>query len=220
MESLITIQNATKKYKNKVVFRNVNLNISKGSSYGFVGYNGCGKSVLFKAICGFSLLTEGEIRYQDKVIGKDIDFIENTGVIIETPEFLNDLSGYRNLVQIAEIKNIISPEEIEGILKKLSLWDDRNVKVGKYSLGMKQKLRIAQAIMEKPEILILDEPMNGLDKNSVELVRNILKEHVINGGTLLLTSHNKEDIDILCENIYEFDNGELIAIQNKEEHIA
>lgn len=209
MSNIITVENATKSFKEKAVFHHVNLQMKTGSSYGFIGYNGCGKSVFLKAICGFSRLSSGKIFLNEKEIGKDIDFIENAGVVIETPAFMEHLSGMKNLMLIAQIRKIIDEPQIEDTLKMLGLYEDRNKAVKKYSLGMKQKLRIAQAIMENPEILILDEPTNGLDKNSVELIRNYLLNFVKGGGLLILTSHNKEDIEICCENIYEFENGNL-----------
>lgn len=209
MSDIITVENATKSFKEKVVFNNINLQMKSGNSYGFIGYNGCGKSVFLKAICGFSRLSSGKIFLNDKEIGKDIDFIENAGVIIETPAFIDHLSGFENLVLIAQIQKLVDKPQIEDTLKMLGLYEDRNKAVKKYSLGMKQKLRIAQAIMETPKILILDEPTNGLDKNSVLLLRDYLVNFAKNGGLLILTSHNKEDVEICCENIYEFDNGNL-----------
>ena len=159
-----------------------------------------------KCICGFSLLNQGRIICNNKTINKDIDFIQDTGIIIETPEFINDLTGYKNLKIIAEIRNVIDDKDILKTMEILDLEKDKDKKVGKYSLGMKQKLRIAQAIMEKPKILILDEPTNGLDKRSVVIVREILKKFIKKGGTLVMTSHNKEDMDILCDQVYEYDN--------------
>lgn len=212
MNTIIEIRNATKRFKDKTVFENISLNFEKGKSYGFIGYNGCGKSVFFKTICGFSRLTEGEIICNGKVIGKDTDFIQDAGVVIETPEFINDYSGFKNLKLLAQIQNKIGDKEILETLEMVGLSNDKDKKVRKYSLGMKQKLRLAQAFMEKPKILILDEPMNGLDKTSVLVVRSILTEFVNNGGTLLMTSHNAEDIQICCEYIYEFDN-QMISLK-------
>ena len=206
MNTIIEIRNATKRFKNKTVFENISLNFEKGKSYGFIGYNGCGKSVFFKTICGFSRLTEGEVICNGKVIGKDMDFIQDAGVVIETPEFINDYSGFKNLKLLAQVQNKIGDKEILETLEMVGLSNDKDKKVRKYSLGMKQKLRLAQAFMEKPKILILDEPMNGLDKKSVLVVRSILNRFVNNGGTLLMTSHNAEDIQTCCEYIYEFDN--------------
>ena len=206
MQSIILIEKATKTFKDKSVFKDVNISIQKGSCIGFSGHNGCGKSVLLKCICGFSLLNQGRIVCNDKIINKDIDFIQDTGIIIETPEFINDLTGYKNLKIIAEIRNVIDDKDILKTMEILDLEKDKDKKVGKYSLGMKQKLRIAQAIMEKPKILILDEPTNGLDKKSVVVVREILKKFIKKGGTLVMTSHNKEDMNILCDQVYEYDN--------------
>ncbi len=206
MNTIIEIRNATKRFKDKTVFENISLNFEKGKSYGFIGYNGCGKSVFFKTICGFSRLTEGEVICNGKVIGRDMDFIQDAGVVIETPEFINDYSGFKNLKLLAQVQNKIGDKEILETLEMVGLSNDKDKKVRKYSLGMKQKLRLAQAFMEKPKILILDEPMNGLDKKSVLVVRSILNRFVNNGGTLLMTSHNAEDIQTCCEYIYEFDN--------------
>lgn len=219
MKKIIELRNATKSFKGKIVFSNLNLICYEGKSYGFVGYNGCGKSVLFKCICGFSLLTSGVITFNDKIIGKDCDFIMDAGVVIENPSFIPEFSGYQNLKMLAQIKKQIGDLEINEILQVVDLFEDRNKKVSKYSLGMKQKLRIAQALMEKPKILILDEPMNGLDKKSVILVRELLKSHVSNGGVLLLTSHNKDDIDLLCDAVYEFEEGQLIEIKKDDDTV-
>lgn len=209
MGKIIEIKHAAKRFKDKSVFENVNLDIEQGKAYGFIGHNGCGKSVLFKCICGFSLLSEGTITVGGEVIGKDSDFIKDAGVVIEHPEFINDLSGFKNLRIIADIQKKIGDEDICSIMDKFDLLDDKDKKVGKYSLGMKQKLRLAQALMESPSILILDEPTGGLDKSSVENLRRILKEFVNNGGTMLLTSHHQQDIEELCDEVYEFDSGRL-----------
>lgn len=212
MGKIIEIKHAAKRFKDKSVFENVNLDIEQGKAYGFIGHNGCGKSVLFKCICGFSLLSEGTITVGGEVIGKDSDFIKDAGVVIEHPEFINDLSGFKNLRIIADIQKKIGDEDICSIMDKFDLLDDKDKKVGKYSLGMKQKLRLAQALMESPSILILDEPTGGLDKSSVENLRRILKEFVNNGGTMLLTSHHQQDIEELCDEVYEFDGGQLMKL--------
>lgn len=212
MGKIIEIKHAAKRFKDKSVFENVNLDIEQGKAYGFIGHNGCGKSVLFKCICGFSLLSEGTITVGGEVIGKDSDFIKDAGVVIEHPEFINDLSGFKNLRIIADIQKKIGDEDICSIMDKFDLLEEKDKKVGKYSLGMKQKLRLAQALMESPSILILDEPTGGLDKSSVENLRRILKEFVNNGGTMLLTSHHQQDIEELCDEVYEFDGGHLTKL--------
>lgn len=210
MENVIILEEATKAFKDKIIFQNINLTLESGNSYGFVGHNGCGKSVLLKTICGFSRLSSGKIIFNGNEIGKKIDFISNAGVIIETPDFMEHLSGMKNLQMIAEIQNIISNDKIEDTLKLLGIYEERNKAVKKYSLGTKQKLRIAQAIMEDPKILILDEPTNGLDKKSAVQLREFLHKFVKDGGLLIMTSHNTDDIDICCENVYELDNACLI----------
>lgn len=213
MENIIEIKSAAKRFKDKEIFKNINLQLEKGKAYGFVGHNGCGKSVLFKCICGFSLLSEGSITVNGQVIGKDVDFIRDAGVVIEHPEFINDLSGLKNLRIIADIQKKIDNADICAAMNQFNLLEDRDKKVGKYSLGMKQKLRLVQAIMEKPSILILDEPTGGLDKDSVADLHKVLKEFVANGGTLLMTSHHQQDIEELCDVVYEFDKGELSKVR-------
>lgn len=211
MEELLKAENISKKFKGKMIFENVSFVIEKGNSYGFVGANGCGKSVLFKILCGYSIPTTGKVIYNGVEIGKDKDFIFDAGIIIEQPEFIAGLSGLENLKILAQINNKISEKEILEILTKLNLYDDKDKKVKKYSLGMKQKLRIAQAIMENPQILILDEPMNGLDKTSIQMVTSMLNEYVLNGGTLMMTSHIEEQIKECCKKVFEFDNFHLIC---------
>ena len=209
MKEILKMENGTKKFKNEIVFSDVNISFNDGESYGFVGPNGCGKSVFFKALCGYSLLTEGKVVYNGKIIGKEQDFINHAGIVIEEPEFINSLSGLENLKILAEIQKIIKEEEILEALKQFDLYEDRNKKVGKYSIGMKQKLRLAQAVMEKPQILILDEPMNGLDKKSVKIVGFILNAFVEKGGTLLMTSHIDQQVEECCHVIYEMDDHQI-----------
>lgn len=215
MEELLKVQNISKKFKGKMIFENVSFTIKKGGSYGFIGANGCGKSVLFKILCGYSVPTTGKVIYNGMEIGKDKDFIFDAGIIIEQPEFIAGLSGLENLKILAQINNKISEKEILEILTKLNLYEDKDQKVKKYSLGMKQKLRIAQAIMENPQILILDEPMNGLDKTSIKMVISMLNEYVLNGGTLLMTSHIEEQMKECCKQVFEFDNFHLTALSNE-----
>ncbi|WP_432422833.1 ATP-binding cassette domain-containing protein [Thermoanaerobacterium thermosaccharolyticum] len=149
---------------------------------------------------------------QNKKLGKDIDFPPDLGVIIESPGFLDDYSGYYNLKYLASIRNIIGEKEIKDVLKLVGLENDSNKKVKKYSLGMRQRLAIAQAIMENPKILILDEPFNGLDKNGVINIRNLLFNLKKNGTTILIASHISEDIRLLCDEVFEFDNSTLVKV--------
>lgn len=209
MAEIIEIENLTKKFGDVTALENVNLSIGRGKIYGIVGRNGSGKTVLFKLITGYLKPTAGRVIVSGKEIGKDTDFAENIGIIIENPGFLKGYTGFKNLAYLAGIRNVIGKEEIRESMVKVGLDPYSRKKVGKYSLGMKQRLGIAQAIMENPEILILDEPMNSLDNQGVDEVRGILTGLRDEGKTIILASHNKEDIEILCDEVYEMDHGRL-----------
>ena len=211
-KNVFEIENLSFAYDKHEVLNNLNLSFHEGIVTTMIGPNGCGKSVFFKTLCGYSLLTEGQVIYRGKIIGKEQDFIDDAGIVIEEPEFINSLSGLENLKILAEIQKKISEPEIIEVLKQFDLYEDRNKKVGKYSVGMKQKLRLAQAVMEKPQVLILDEPMNGLDKKSVKKVEDILKAFVENGGTLLMTSHIEQQVEACCKIVYEIDGGEILRV--------
>lgn len=207
---MIIIENATKKFGTQTVLNNVSLTLEDGKIYGFVGQNGCGKTVLFKSICGFIYLDRGTITVDGKVIGKDIDIIKDAGIIIESPGFLPNYSAFKNLKFLTMIKDNIGDEQIKSTLISVGLDPESKKMVGKFSLGMRQRLGIAQAIMENPHILILDEPMNGLDKRGVEDIRKILMDLKKKGKLILLASHNPLDIDILCDCVYELDAGTIV----------
>lgn len=209
MDIYIEISHVTKKFGDDVILHDIHINMEKGKVYGISGNNGSGKTVLMKCICGFLPVTEGSIRVGGKIIGTDIDFPENIGVIIETPGFLTNLTGMRNLEILAGLKRKISRAEIQETLRKTGLDPELKKSVAKYSLGMRQRLGIAQAIMEDPEFLILDEPFNGLDKHGVEDIRNLLLDLKKKGKTIILASHNSEDIRILCDKVYEMDGGRI-----------
>lgn len=212
MEQMIIAEGVTKSYKGVRVLNNVCVSFERGKIHGIIGRNGSGKTMLIKAICGLVELDKGRIIVNNKVIGKDVDFPENTGVIIEAPGFLPSLTAYNNLAYLASLKNIIGKEEICRAMALVGLDPKEKKHVGKYSLGMKQRLGLAQAIMENPDILILDEPMNGLDKKGVSEVRDLLLKLKSEKKTILLVSHNADDIGILCENVYEMDAGEIIKL--------
>lgn len=205
----IEVIGVTKYFGADQVLKEINLFMERGRVYGIVGNNGSGKTVLMKCICGFLTTTTGMIRVFGKQIGKDVDFPESLGVIIETPGFLTNLTGRRNLEILADMQKKITKADIRLVLEKVGLDPDMKKPVAKYSLGMRQRLGIAQAIMEEPELLILDEPFNGLDKNGVAEMRKILLELKASGRTILLASHNEEDIRILCDEVYEMDGGVL-----------
>ena len=207
---MIQVNNLSLRIKKDLILSDINIHIKKGEITGIVGRNGCGKTMLMKCITGFVKSTEGEVIFGGKKIGRDTDFPDNTGIIIETPTFIPYYSGMRNLKELAMLKKKIGKKEIEDILKVVGLYENRNKHVHKYSLGMRQRLGIAQALMENPDTLILDEPMNGLDKECVAMVRNILMDLKEQGKTILLVSHNSEDIGILCDKIYEMDKGRIV----------
>ena len=211
--SNIIIKNLSKKIKNETILDNINIELNSGKTYGFVGYNGSGKSMLFKAICGLIKPTDGYISIDNKIIGQDISFPESIGIFIDEPGFIPGYSAYKNLKILADIQGKIGNNEINDALLSVGLDPNNNKAVKKYSLGMKQKLGIAQAIMENPDILILDEPMNALDNESVEKIRDLILNFKEKGKTILITSHNKVDIDILADKIYTLDKGRVFIKQ-------
>lgn len=205
----IEINHVTKKFGDDVILHDINISMEQGKVYGISGNNGSGKTVLMKCICGFLPVTEGVIRVGGKIIGAEVDFPESVGVIIEMPGFLTNLTGMRNLEILAGLQGKISKNEIREAICKAGLDPGLKKSVAKYSLGMRQRLGIAQAIMEDPEFLILDEPFNGLDKHGVEDIRNLLLGLKKDGKTIILASHNSEDIRILCDKVYEMDGGRI-----------
>lgn len=210
METCIEVQNVVKRFRDQVVLKNISISFEKGQIHGIVGRNGPGKTVLFKCICGLMHPEEGVILVNGKRVGRDVDMPEDIGAIIEAPGFLPNYSGYKNLRFLANIRRKIGKEEILSVLKTVGLDPESRKHVGKYSLGMRQRLGIAQAIMEDPEILILDEPMNGLDNAGVQDIRALLLELKAQGKTILLASHNHEDIAALCDTVHEMDGGVLL----------
>lgn len=213
MDTTIIIENLTKEIKGQKILNDISIELKNSNIYGFIGYNGSGKSMLFKAICGFIIPTSGKVFVLGKRVSKETDFPEKVGALIEHPGFLPDLNGFSNLKYLAEIQNIISDDDIKNAIRMVGLNPDDKKKVKAYSLGMKQRLGIAQAIMENPEILILDEPFNGLDKQGVESIRALLLKLKEDGRTILLCSHNSEDINILCDHVWELDSGSINQIR-------
>lgn len=207
MTDVIVIDKLTKSFKGKTVLEDVNMRLQEGRIYGIVGDNGSGKTVLLKLICGFMKPDSGTVTVNGKVIGKDADFPENTGIIIEAPGFLPNYSGMKNLEYLASIRGKIGKEQIESAMKTVGLDPSSKLRVGKYSLGMKQRLGIAQAIMEDQQLLILDEPMNALDKDAVKEMRKLFLSFKASGKTMLVVSHNEGDISTLCDEVYEFDGA-------------
>lgn len=210
MENIICVENVNKSYKGNQVLQNINISFETGKIHGIIGRNGSGKTVLIKTICGFVHPDTGRVLVDGKIIGKDIDFPKNIGAIIEAPGFLSNASAYKNLEYLASLRRVIGKEEIRKAIEIVGLNPDDKKHVGKYSLGMKQRLGLAQAIMENPDILILDEPMNGLDKEGVSEIRKLLLDFKSKGKTIIIVSHNSEDINMLCDTVHEMDKGRLV----------
>ena len=210
-EPLIRLENCSFAYEGaeRQALCGVSMTLMPGEFLAVLGRNGSGKTVLFKCICGLMHPEEGVILVNGKRVGRDVDMPEDIGAIIEAPGFLPNYSGYKNLRFLANIRRKIGKEEILNVLKTVGLDPESRKHVGKYSLGMRQRLGIAQAIMEDPEILILDEPMNGLDNAGVQDIRALLLELKAQGKTILLASHNHEDIATLCDTVHEMDGGIL-----------
>ena len=209
---MIKIENVTKKFKENTVLNNVSINFEKGKIHGLIGRNGSGKTVLMKCICGFIPVTSGSITVRNKVISKK-NTPENIGLIIETPGFLPNYSGYRNLKFLADISGKANKNAIIRSIESVGLDPHSKKHVGKYSLGMRQRLGLAQAIMEDPDLLILDEPMNGLDKDGVGDMRRYLLNLKEQGKTILIASHSAEDIDVLCDTVVEMDKGKMERVR-------
>ncbi len=213
MKDGIVVRDAIKKFKDTVVLDRVCMSFEAGKVHGLIGRNGSGKTMLMKCICGMVPLTSGEISVDRKVVGRELEVLESVGVIIETPGFLPGYSAYDNLKFLAALNGRIGKKEIREAIKSVGLNPDDRKKVGKYSLGMRQRLGLAQAIMEDPELLILDEPMNGLDKDGVLEMRRYLLDLKNRGKTILIASHNREDIDTLCDTVCEMDKGRLSRVR-------
>lgn len=212
MDIAIRLENVSKDFGKDRVLKSVTRDFERGKIHGVVGNNGSGKTVMFKCICGFLQPTEGKIFVDGKRIGVDVDFPEDIGIIIETPGFLPQYTGVKNLEILASLKKKISIEQIAATIRRVGLDPTMKKPVGKYSLGMRQRLGIAQAIMESPSLMILDEPMNGLDKHAVRDMRELFKSLKNDGRTILIASHNVADIEELCDTVCEMDGGVMTMI--------
>lgn len=206
---MIVLEDVCKKFREGMPVKHVTAEFHDGEITGIVGHNGSGKTLLFKMICGLMPSSHGTIVVNGEQVGKDVDFPSSIGVIIETPGFLKWQTARECLMELAGIRKRIGRDEVEEVLVKVGLDPKSKKKVGKYSLGMRQRLGIAQAIMEDPDVLVLDEPLNGLDRQGVEEMRTLLLGLKAQGKTILIASHNREDIDLLGDAVYEMENGEM-----------
>ena len=213
MNIAISVEQVSKRFGEDEVLKDVNREFEEGKIHGIVGNNGSGKTVLMKCICGFLHPTKGRILVRYRQVGKDMDFPSDMGIIIETPGFLPNLTGMKNLMLLASLNKKINAAAVRKTIRRVGLDPDMKKHVGKYSLGMRQRLGIAQAIMENPSLLILDEPFNGLDKHGVADMRELIKSLRSEGKTILLASHNQADIDELCDTVCEMDAGVMTMVR-------
>lgn len=209
MDEIIKIKNVSKRFNSVCVLENINLSIEKGKTIGFIGENGSGKSVIFKLICGLLKPDCGEIYIRGDKLGEKFDFPDDVGIVINKPGYMDLYTGFQNLKFLAGIKNEIDDDKIKSTMELVGLDINNKTKVKNYSLGMKQKLGIAQAIMEDQDIIILDEPFNALDFKTSNDIRKLIKSLKNKGNTILLTSHNHNDIEELCDEIYIIMNNEV-----------
>lgn len=205
----LQIDGVTKVIAEETVLNQVSLSMDSEKIYGLWGKNGSGKTMLIRAICGLIRPTTGKVIIDGEVLGEKSDFPKSVGVLIENPGFIGKYTGYQNLKMLADIKKEIGKEEIEQILEKIGLGENQNKKYKKYSLGMKQKLGIAAALMENPKLILLDEPTNALDEESVRKLHDILVEYKEKGALIIIASHDKEELEKLSDEIYEIENGKV-----------
>lgn len=205
----IRVEHACKTIGEQKILRDINVEFEEGKAYGIVGRNGSGKSMLFQAICGFLALDQGRIAVRGQIVGKDVDFPRDIGFIINAPGFIENFSGVRNLEMLASLRGKTTREDIQKIMKRVGLDPANKKSVRKYSTGMRQRLALAQALMENPSILILDEPMNGIDQEGTAEILAILAEEKAKGKTILMSSHIPGDIEQLADAIYMMDQGQL-----------
>lgn len=209
----IELKNISKTIKSNIILKNIDICLESGKIYGFVGTNGSGKTMLMRILTGLVKYDQGELYIDDVMIKKNHkDLYYNMGVIIEKPDFFNEQTGLENLVTLASIRNVISKEKIVESMNLVGLDPNNRKKVKEYSLGMRQRLGVAQAIMENPDVLILDEVTNGLDSDGIQRVYNILKSEKEKGKIIVISSHHKTDINELCDFIYFFENQTIKEI--------
>ena len=212
-EIVVDVQNVSKAFGNETVLKDVSLRLEQGRIHGIIGRNGSGKTVLMKCICGFLRPTKGKVTVFGKTVGTDCDFAPDTGMLIETPGFLIHETGMKNLLWLVKLGKGATRERVGELIRLVGLDPAMKKKVGQYSLGMRQRLGIAQALLDNPSLLILDEPMNGLDKTGVKKIRSLLMELKDQGKTILLASHFAQDIDELCDTVHEMDQGVITRMK-------
>lgn len=211
----IVIKNLTKKFKENTIIDNINISFESGKIYGLIGKNGSGKSLFLKLLCGFYFPTSGTISYNNIILDSRKSYPPSTRALIEHPDFIPDLTGFQNLKLLAEIENKIDDAKILNAMEIVNIKEEKDKKYAKYSLGMKQKLGLAQVIMEDPEVMIFDEPLNGIDDETAKKFRDFLRKEKQKEKLIIIASHIKEDINYLCDTVYKFENGKVKSDETK-----
>ena len=205
----LEVKNLSKTISKAQILKDITLSMERGRIYGLRGKNGSGKTMLMRSICGLILPTSGQVIIDGEILGKDISFPRSIGALIENPGFVSNYSGYKNLEILASIQNKVGDKEIKSVMEELGLDPEDKKKFRKYSLGMKQKLGIAAAVMENPDMIILDEPINALDEKTVSVVKNILLRHKEHGALIIISCHDREELEFLSDEIFCIDTGEI-----------
>lgn len=221
MGTVVRLEDYCKSFKSAEVLKNINLTLESGKVIGLKGKNGSGKTMLMRAISGLILPTSGKVYINDKELGRHISFPPSIGILIENPSFISNYTGFKNLKILASIQNRISDDEIRDAIRKVGLDPDDKRTFKKYSLGMKQRLGIAAAIMERPDIVILDEPINALDEAGAGLIKELLDELKANGSLIIIACHDTEELNYLSDEIYEIYDGEITGhIEHPDEKVS
>ena len=221
MGTVVRLEDYCKSFKSAEVLKNINLTLESGKVIGLKGKNGSGKTMLMRAISGLILPTSGQVYINDKELGRQISFPPSIGILIENPSFISNYTGFKNLKILASIQNRISDDEIRDAIRKVGLDPDDKRTFKKYSLGMKQRLGIAAAIMERPDIVILDEPINALDEAGAGLIKGLLDELKANGSLIIIACHDTEELNYLSDEIYEIYDGEITGhIEHPDEKVS
>lgn len=221
MGTVVRLEDYCKSFKSAEVLKNINLTLESGKVIGLKGKNGSGKTMLMRAISGLILPTSGKVYINDKELGRHISFPPSIGILIENPSFISNYTGFKNLKILASIQNRISDDEIRDAIRKVGLDPDDKRTFKKYSLGMKQRLGIAAAIMERPDIVILDEPINALDEAGAGLIKGLLDELKANGSLIIIACHDTEELNYLLDEIYEIYDGEITGhIEHPDEKVS
>lgn len=221
MGTVVRLEDYCKSFKSAEVLKNINLTLESGKVIGLKGKNGSGKTMLMRAISGLILPTSGKVYINDKELGRQISFPPSIGILIENPSFISNYTGFKNLKILASIQNRISDDEIRDAIRKVGLDQDDKRTFKKYSLGMKQRLGIAAAIMERPDIVILDEPINALDEAGAGLIKGLLDELKANGSLIIIACHDTEELNYLSDEIYEIYDGEITGhIEHPDEKVS